>query len=71
MAKTILFVSGPLNVTGDSNTEVIQNPSSGVVANPQDMPETINVEDLIVREPGSTKAISMKALAEKMKAKEE
>ena len=71
MAKMVLIVRGHLGVAGSPDVMVIKNPVAGVVAQKQEMPSSLNADDLLFRPPGSSREISIKDFKEGLKAKEE
>lgn len=66
MAKVVLIVRGPLGITEAPGVEVIQNPRVNTVSQKQDIPASLNIDDLLVKEPNSQRTITMKALREKI-----
>jgi len=70
MAKAVLIVRGPLGVAGSPDITVVRNPVAEVVAQNQEMPSSLNADDLLFKPPGGSKEISLKAFKEGLKVKE-
>lgn len=70
MAKAVLIVRGSLGAGASSDVAVVQNPQAVAIAQKQEMPSSLNADDLMFTPPGSTKEVSLKAFKEQVFKKE-
>ena len=70
MPKAVLIVRGPMGAGASPDVTVVDNPQASVVAQKQEMPASLNADDLMFTPPGSSKEISLKAFKEQVFKKE-
>jgi len=70
VAKPVMIIRGPLGVEGSPDITVVQNPTAVSVAQKQDIPTSLNADDLLIKEPGSQKVISLRSLRERIEKRE-
>lgn len=65
MAKMVLIVRGPVGASVGSDMIIASNPQPHTVTNKQDMPSSLNPDDMLITPPGSRETISLKAFKER------
>lgn len=70
MAKMVLIVRGALGVAGSPDVTVVRNPASETVSQKQEIPSSLNADDLMFRPPGDSQEVSLKAFKEQTFKKE-